>query len=84
MDLSIRDHWEDVVTEAVKSGRFSSPEEVVHEGLRLVAERELKLTAVRERIEASINDPRPSLTDEEVGEALRLRATTYSSPGEHA
>jgi len=54
MNVSIGTRWEEFVDEAVKSGRYGSASEVVREGLRLVEERESKLKALRETIEASI------------------------------
>ena len=52
---------EGVVTELVKSGRYNSKSEVLREGVRLVQEREMKLTA----LDASI---RRGLTDSEAGQ----------------
>ncbi len=54
MNVSIGERWEGFVESAVKSGRYSSASEVVREGLRLVEEREAKLTALRETLNASI------------------------------
>ena len=54
MNVSIGERWEGFVEEVVKSGRYGSASEVVREGLRLVEEREAKLKALRDTIEASI------------------------------
>ena len=54
MNVSIGDRWEGFVDRAVKSGRYASASEVVREGLRLVEEREAKLTALRDTLAASI------------------------------
>jgi len=54
MNVSVGNRWEEFVEEAVRSGRYGSASEVVREGLRLVEEREAKLVALRETIEASI------------------------------
>jgi putative addiction module CopG family antidote len=45
---------ERVVEAVVKSGRYNSASEVVREGLRLVEERETKLQALHEALNASI------------------------------
>lgn len=54
MNVSVGHRWEEFVEDAVKSGRYGSASEVVREGLRLVEEREAKLLALRETIEASL------------------------------
>jgi len=53
MDLLIGGRWESFVEEAIRSGRYASASEVVQEGLRLVQEREAKLQALRELIDAA-------------------------------
>jgi len=54
MNVSIGDRWEGFVNSIVKAGRYGSASEVVREGLRLVEEREAKLNALRETLNASI------------------------------
>ncbi len=54
MNVSIGDRWEGFVEGIVKAGRYSSASEVVREGLRLVEERETKLQALRDTLNASI------------------------------
>lgn len=54
MNVSVGDRWEGFVEAVVKSGRYGSASEVVREGLRLVEEREGKLVALRETLNASI------------------------------
>ncbi len=54
MNVSVGDRWEGFVETVVKSGRYGSASEVVREGLRLVEEREAKLAALRETLNASI------------------------------
>jgi antitoxin ParD1/3/4 len=54
MNVSIGTRWEKFVADAVAEGRYGSASEVVREGLRLVEEREAKLKALRETIDAAI------------------------------
>jgi antitoxin ParD1/3/4 len=54
MDISLGERWQNFVDEAVKSGRFRSADDVVCEGLRLVAEREAKLAELQETLAQSI------------------------------
>ena len=54
MDVSLSKRWVEFVDGLVTAGRYRSSSEVVHEGLRLVAEREAKLAALRETIDRSI------------------------------
>ena len=51
---SIGKRWEDFITDAVKDGRYANKSEVLREGLRLVEEREAKLVALRNTLDASI------------------------------
>ena len=54
MNVSIGERWEAFVQQVVKEGRYGSASEVIREGLRLVEEREAKLAALRDTINASI------------------------------
>ncbi len=54
MNVSIGERWEGYVEALLKTGRYGSASEIVREGLRLVEEREAKLAALRETIEASL------------------------------
>jgi antitoxin ParD1/3/4 len=54
MNVSIGERWEDYVAALLKTGRYGSASEIIREGLRLVEEREVKLAALRETIEAAI------------------------------
>lgn len=56
MNVSIGDRWQAFVDKIVKEGRYSSASEVVREGLRLVEEREAKLKALRDEINAAIEE----------------------------
>lgn len=54
MNVSIGERWEGYIEALLKTGRYASASEVIREGLRLVEERETKLAALRETIEAAI------------------------------
>lgn len=54
MNVSIGRRWETFVDDAVKSGRYGSASEVIREGLRLVEEREARLLALRDTLNASV------------------------------
>ncbi len=54
MNVSIGARWEEFVASVVGEGRYGSASEVVREGLRLVEEREARLQALRETLDASI------------------------------
>lgn len=54
MNVSIGERWEGYVEALLKTGRYASASEVIREGLRLVEEREAKLAALRETIDAAI------------------------------
>ena len=54
MNVSIGDRWETYIEALLKDGRYASASEIVREGLRLVEEREQKLQALRDTINASI------------------------------
>jgi antitoxin ParD1/3/4 len=54
MNVSVGERWEGYVESIVKAGRYGSASEVVREGLRLVEERESKLQALRDTVNASI------------------------------
>lgn len=54
MDVPVGPHWESFVEASVAEGRYASAVDVVNEGLRLVEERDAKLKALRETLQASI------------------------------
>lgn len=54
MNVSIGARWEEFVASVIGEGRYGSASEVVREGLRLVEEREARLQALRETLDASI------------------------------
>ena len=73
MNVSIGARWEDFVENTVKNGRYGSASEVVREGLRLVEEREAKLEALRDTLNASIAAG-GRFTNDEVRAALEAQA----------
>ena len=69
MNVSIGKRWEEFVEKTVEDGRYSSASEVVREGLRLVEEREAKLSALRKEISDAIEEG-GHFTSEEVDAEL--------------
>ena len=80
MNVSIGQRWEGFVESVVRSGRYGSASEVVREGLRLVEEREARLRALRETIDASIAEG-GSVTDEEMQDSLQAHAEALRQAG---
>ena len=80
MNVSLGQRWEDFVARAVEDGRYGSASEIVREGLRLVEEREAKLTALRQTIDAAI-ERGGSHTDAEVEAAIKARLDRLQSEG---
>ena len=80
MNVSIGKRWEEFVEGVVQDGRYGSASEVVREGLRLVEEREAKLTALRQTIEASIAEG-GARSQDEVSAALSARAQALANEG---
>jgi antitoxin ParD1/3/4 len=77
MNVSVGERWEGFVAAIVEQGRYGSVSEVVREGLRLVEEREAKLSALRSTIEASIAEG-GAHTDDEIGAALDARRSEHA------
>jgi antitoxin ParD1/3/4 len=77
MNVSIGERWLGFVDEIVKSGRYGSASEVVREGLRLVEEREVKLRALRDSLNAAIAEG-GEVSDEDVAAALEERAAALT------
>jgi antitoxin ParD1/3/4 len=73
MNVSIGVRWQAFVDRVVKEGRYGSASEVVREGLRLVEEREAKLVALRETLNASIARG-GEMTDTELEAAISAKA----------
>ena len=80
MNVSIGERWEGFVETVVKSGRYSSASEVVREGLRLVEEREAKLIALRETLNASIARGGQN-TDDDLARVLDAKEVELAKAG---
>jgi antitoxin ParD1/3/4 len=80
MNVSLGERWEGFVAEIVGQGRYGSASEVVREGLRLVEEREAKLQALRETLNASIAEG-GGHSDEDIGAALDDEAKALTKAG---
>jgi antitoxin ParD1/3/4 len=48
--ISLGDHFVEFVSDQVSSGRYATTSDVVRSGLRLLEEREAKLTALRQAL----------------------------------
>ena len=66
-----------VIKQRVDAGDFASSSELIREALRVWQKREdehqEKLAAIRSKLQASLDDPRPSVSLDGVFERLRLR-----------
>ena len=80
MNVSIGDRWEGFVETVVKSGRYASASEVVREGLRLVEEREARLRALCDTLNASIAQGGQN-TDEDLVRVLDAKEAELSKAG---
>ena len=54
MDFPVDDDGKSLIEDLVRQGRYASATDVVEEGLRLLAEREAKFTALREHVQRAI------------------------------
>lgn len=79
MNISLNAHFRKFVAEALKSGRFNSASEVVREGLRLLEEREARLTALRREIAAGRASGEPVAY---VPDAIKRRGRAAIGEGE--
>jgi antitoxin ParD1/3/4 len=80
MNVSIGQRWEGFVDSVVRSGRYGSASEVVREGLRLVEEREARLRALRNTLDAAVAEG-GSLTDEDMDVSLQAHAEALRRAG---
>ena len=78
MNVTIGERWECFVNDALEAGLYGSASEVVREGLRLVEEREAKLQALRETLNASI-ERGGAHSDSELGEHIDAALDNWKS-----
>lgn len=78
MNVAIGDRCKAVIAEAVESGAYTSPEDVVTEAMRLFAAEPARYDALKASIAAALAEP-DEVTEEEIDAAMaavdaRLRA----------
>jgi antitoxin ParD1/3/4 len=66
VNLSLGKHWDDYLASLVGSGHYASASEAVRDSLRLLQAEEVKLAALREKIDASVKRGGAN-SDEHVG-----------------
>ena len=64
IQVVIGDRWKGFMQDAVETGRYTSVDDIVGEGLRLVEEQEAKLRGLRDIVAASLADPTEYTADE--------------------
>jgi len=55
--VTLGEHFDDFVREKINAGRFQSVSEVVRAGLRKLEEDEIKLQALRDKLQAGEDSP---------------------------
>ena len=74
-----------MIQKRVKSGQFASSSELIRESLRVWQKQEdehqERIASIRARIKASIDDPRPSLSAEEVFAELKAHHESRKRSG---
>ncbi len=76
-NVHLGERFENFIAEVIRDGRYQNASEVVRAGLRLLEDREAERKENYERlkaeIKAAIEDPRPSLSSDEVFDRLEER-----------
>ena len=80
MKVAVGNRWEPIVETLVRDGRYASVSDVVTEGLRLVSEREAKLSVLRSELASAIAED-TWLTDDEVAASLEATHAQLKSEG---
>ena len=55
--VTLGEHFDDFVAEKIEEGRFQSVSEVVRAGLRKLEEDDIKLKALRMKLQAGVDSP---------------------------
>lgn len=76
MKISIDDRWRAFIDAAVTEGRYGSADDVVGEGLRLLAARDAKLADLRRTISASLAEG-GAYSDDDIEAALDQQAAAW-------
>jgi Arc/MetJ-type ribon-helix-helix transcriptional regulator len=81
MHVEIGGRFRHAIAEAIESGNYSSPQDVVTEAMQLFIARQAKRQAVKDSITEALGNP-VFVTDDEIDQALaatdaRLRAEGY-------
>ena len=76
-NVNLGARFEAFIQEQIQEGRYQNASEVVRAGLRLLEDHEVTRKQQLDRLKAEINtaydDPRPSLSSDQVGENLKTR-----------
>jgi antitoxin ParD1/3/4 len=80
MDVSVGERWEGFIARVVRDGQYGSASDVVREGLRLVAEQEAKLQALRQTLNAAVEAGGP-VDDAAIDAALDAKASELEARG---
>jgi antitoxin ParD1/3/4 len=78
MNVSVGERWESFIEQVVSEGRYASISEVVREGLRLVEERETKVKALRDHIQAAIAEG-GRVTDAELDASIEAELNQWEA-----
>lgn len=87
LSVTVTPQMAQMIREKVESGQYASASEVIRAGLRALQyeeeERAERLEAIKARIRASIEDPGPGYSNEEVFAEVRARLMAKSAGGFH-
>jgi antitoxin ParD1/3/4 len=76
-NVNLGERFETFIQEQIREGRYQNVSEVVRAGLRLLEDQEMSRKQHLERLKAEINaayeDPRPSLSSDQVKNTIKQR-----------